>query len=722
MTVAALIAALRRRRWVLILCALLFPIAAYVAAKQLTPRYTASTTVMFEPTDYAARELQSILRDETTTDAVLASQVEVIRSLSVARRIVREFNLTESEEFSWWVNEAKRVETLRYRWQDALARRLGAISPNLAELVAPEPPEPMPPEEEANISAAEAVRNRLLVQVVRNSRVLNIQFTSEDPKLATEVANMAAELYIADQLEMKFNAVRRANDWLDSRVAQLRRELQLTESRIAELRTSSGLTRGVSAGLATEQVSRINTDLIESRNLLATAEARLNAARAGGGADLTALGAANLTSGRAARDEARRDLERLQATLGSNHPDVRAARSRLAETERAVGGETSRVVQALDAEARAARARVRSLEEALRSQEARVNQSQSAEIQVAALERDAEASRSLLRAVLERSQQTVSQTAIEKPDARVLSPATVPGEPSFPKVSLFVVAAAILGVLFGLLVIWFLEQADSTIRSGEEVRAALGLPCLALVPMLRRGLLGRHRVEDYVVRKPLSPFSESMRTLRAALWLGTEPPRVVVITAARPGEGKTTTSVALARSAAMNGERVLLIDCDVRQPSLGRVFRCEGAPGVTDLLLGQALLERIIRRDHLSSLDYIPAGAAEIHSLGLFMSEAMAGLLDRVRRDYDLIVLDAPPALAMADARVVARLADATLLCIRWRDTPRSVVRNSLGLLEEAHARVVGAALTQVDAKVHGRSGYADAEVYHPRYGGYFRE
>ena len=324
--------------------------------------------------------------------------------------------------------------------------------------------------------------------------------------------------------------------------------------------------------------------------------------------------------------------------------------------------------------------------------------------------------------MLERAQITASQTAIEKADARVLSVATLPGVPSFPKVTLFVAAAVVLGVLFGLLVIWFLEQADSTVRSGDEVRSALGLPNLALVPMLRRGLLGRHRVEDYVVRKPLSPFAESMRTLRAALWLGTEPPRVVVITAARPGEGKTTTSVALARSAAMNGERVLLIDCDVRQPSIGRIFRAEGAPGVTDLLLGQAVLERIIRRDHLSSLDYIPAGAAEIHSLGLFMSEAMAGLLDRVRRDYDLIVLDAPPALAMADARVVARLADATLLCVKWRDTPRSVVRNSLGLLEDAHARVVGAALTQVDAKVHGRSGYADAEVYHPRYGGYFRE
>ncbi|WP_043340629.1 GumC family protein [Belnapia moabensis] len=722
LTVTALLAALRRRRFVLFLCALLFPIAAFIAAKELTPRYTATSTVMFEPTDYQATELQSILRDETTTDAVLASQVDVIRSLSVARRIVRQFDLTDREEFSWWVSEAKRPEQLLYRIQDGLARRIATLSPDLADLIAPEAPVPRPSPERAEISAAERLRDKILVTVVRNSRVLTIAATTEDAQLSTDIANMASELYISDQLESKFNAVRRASEWLDGRVAQLRRELQTTESRIAELRSRSGLTRGVSAGLGTEQVSKINADLIDARNQLATAEARLSAARRGGGADLTALGASNLTGSRAARDDARREVERLQATLGANHPDVRAARSRLAEAERNVSGETGRVVQALDAEARAARARVASLEDALRTQESLLNQSSGAEIQIAALERDADASRSLLKAVLERSQQTVSQTAIEKPDARVLSPATVPGRPSFPKIPLFVAAATILGILFGLLVIWFLEQADSTIRSGDEVRSGLGLPCLALVPMLKRGLLGRHKVEDYVVRKPLSPFSESMRTLRAALWLGSEPPRVVVITAARPGEGKTTTSVALARSAAMNGERVLLIDCDVRQPALGRVFRCEGAPGVTDLLLGQALLERIIRRDHLSSLDYIPAGAAEIHSLGLFMSEAMAGLLDRVRRDYDLIILDAPPALAMADARVVARLADATLLCVKWRDTPRSVVRNSLGLLEEAHARVIGAALTQVDAKVHGRSGYADAEVYHPRYGGYFRE
>ncbi|MBD0270349.1 MAG: formate--tetrahydrofolate ligase [Acetobacteraceae bacterium] len=723
LTLTALLAALRRRRWVLILCALLFPLVAFIAATNLTPRYTASTSLIYETQSYQGPVLQGTLLPESTTDAVIASQVEVVRSLSVMRRVARQFNLDDRPEFSWWLRDAERVSTPWFRLRDALAQRLGAVSPDLAELVAPEPPAEVPPKERAEIQAAEEARDRLLVTVVRNSRVLQIQFTSEDAQLARDVANMVAQLYIDDQLEAKFNAVRRANDYLGGQVRDLRQELQQTEQQIAELRASSGIQRGTNpGGISAEQLSKVNTDLIEARNRQAIAEARLAAVRTGGGGDITSLGASNLVQQRAVLDAARSDLQRLQATYGNRHPDVSAAQARVNDAQRAVAGETARVVQVLQTEATAAAASARSLEGQLRQLEAKVNQSQTAEIQINALERSAEALRSLLRQVLERSQLTASQNAIEKSDARVLSVATLPGVPSFPKIPLFVAAAVVLGILFGLLVIWFLEQADSTIRSGDEVRSALGLPNLALVPMLRRGLLGRHRVEDYVVRKPLSPFAESMRTLRAALWLGAEPPRVVVITAARPGEGKTTTSVALARSAAMNGERVLLIDCDVRQPSLGRVFRAEGAAGVTDLLLGQAVLERIIRRDHLSSLDYIPAGAAEIHSLGLFMSEAMAGLLDRVRRDYDLIVLDAPPALAMADARVVARLADATLLCVKWRDTPRSVVRNSLALLEDAHARVVGACLTQVDAKVHGRSGYADAEVYHPRYGGYFRE
>jgi Mrp family chromosome partitioning ATPase len=172
----------------------------------------------------------------------------------------------------------------------------------------------------------------------------------------------------------------------------------------------------------------------------------------------------------------------------------------------------------------------------------------------------------------------------------------------------------------------------------------------------------------------------------------------------------------------MAGERVALVDCDVRQPSLGRLLRADAEPGIVDVLLGRATTAEVIRTDRLSGLHYVPAGAAEANALGLFMSEAMRSFLATLRETHDLVLLDAPPVLAMADARVIGRLADVTVLCIRWRDTPRNVLRNSLDLLYDAAARVSGVALTRVDASVHVRSGFADAEVYHPRYGGYFRE
>ncbi len=250
----------------------------------------------------------------------------------------------------------------------------------------------------------------------------------------------------------------------------------------------------------------------------------------------------------------------------------------------------------------------------------------------------------------------------------------------------------------------------------------LGLPCFALVPEVGRRQLRGSRIEDFVVAKPLSPFAEQMRGLRAGLWLGARRPRVIAVTAARPSEGKTVTTIALARSAALAGERVAVIDCDVRQPSLGRFLRADGDLGIVDTLLGRAPLDDVIRHDPLGGLDFIVAGTVETNALGLFMSEAMAACISRLRATHDLVLLDAPPVIALADARVIAALADATLLCVRWHDTPRAVVRNCLELLQDADAAVAGVALTRVDARAHVRSGFADAEVYHPRYGGYFRD
>ena len=719
---AMAISAVRRRKLPLIVCAVAIPLLAFVSLKQVTPRYTAEGSVIYEPEQYAAQELQSILHTDPMTDAVMASQAEIVRGLPIVNRVIDRYKLMDDPEFNYTLRPPSLLSRAGHAVQHVLYSVFDPVSPSLAAVFAAPSHKPPPSPQELRHSVEQAVQDAIDVEALRQSHVMSVRFTSEDRQLSADAVNTVMDLYITDQLAAKFPAVKSASQWLETRAQELRNEVQATEDKIADYKARTGLFQGVQAGLDTEQISRMTTDLLAAQNDLAQAEGRLDAARGRSGAAAQAAVAPNVVAARAQMDTLNAQMQSLLTRLGPNHPDVVSVRNQLRELERSVGGEIGRTVAAADAEVRANKARVASLQANLRGAQAQVEKNNQALIPLNAMQRDSDAARTLLQAVLSRVQTTAQQNAIEKPDARVISQALPPAEPSFPKIKILLPAAAVFGVVFGLLVVYLLELADSTFRSGDDVRSVLGLPCFALIPAVRARLLGRIRMEDYVVRKPLSPFSEQIRALRAGLWLDSVHPKIVAITAARPAEAKTTTAMALGRSSAMNGERVLVLDCDVRQPSFGRLMRAEHSRGIVDYLLGQATLDEIIRRDRLTAMDYIPAGTSKANSLGLFMSDAMAEALQRLRRDYDLVLLDAPPVFAMTDARIISRIADATLLCVRWRETPRSVVSRSLDLLDEADARVIGVSLTRVDPRAHVRSGHSDAEVYHPRYGGYYRE
>lgn len=708
-----ILAVVRRRRWALILSVLLTPLLALVALRQITPRYTGVGTLIYEPSEFAARELQSILRLDPTTDAVMASQAEIVRSLPVAARIAERFDVAKAPEFNWRLRPPSLLHRVREGAQAMWLAVLGGVAAPIAE----------PSEEATRHAVAQAVQNAITVRNIKSTRVLEVSFTTEDQALAAEAANLVMDTYIGDQLDGKFAAVRRASEWLRGRVADLRLEVRAAEDRIAAYRAQQGLVQGVQAGLGTEQVSRLNSDLLQARSDLAQAQSRLDVARgAAGSGSAQAAVSPSVVALRAQQDQLGAQLQALRTRRGSVHPDVIALTDQFEATRRAVAAETGRVVAAGEADVRAGRARVASLEKALQDSQGQLDRDAQAEIPLRAMQRDAEASRTLLQAVLERIQQTGQQTAIELPDARVISQAMPAGEPSFPRAKLMLAAAVAFGIAFGLLLVWLLELADTTFRSGDDVRARHGLPCFALVPELSRRALDGVRVYEYGAHKPLSAFAEQLRGLRAGLWLRARQPKVIAITAARPSEGKTTVAMALARSAAVNGERVVMVDCDVRHPSLAQLLRAGGKSGLVDCLLGHAELASVVRVDELTGAAYIPAGSPEANAAGLFTGAAMAAVLERLKAEYDLVLLDAPPALAITDARLLARLADATLLCVRWRRTPGAIVQNALDLLAEARAQIAGVALTRVDARQHMRAGFTDSEVYHPRYGGYFRE
>ena len=703
----------RRHLWAFLAVLLIIPAAAWIAIQRTPPHYTATGALIYEPSEYKARELQSMLRADPITDAVMASQAELLRSLKVAKRVTDRGNLYANPLFNRALLPRSPLETA-VSWGRA---RLGLQS---SEPARPQVYGPMP--DPARDATVQAVRDALRVAPVRYSHVLEVTFTAGDPITAAAAVNNAMDIYIKDQFTAKAAAVHHATAWLNDRAATLRREVRAVEDKIEAYRASQNLARGMHAGLDAEKITHLNEDLVRARAELAAADAKLDAARGRAGAGAQAAIAPSVVPLRANLEQLAAQAQAQTGRLGANHPDAESARRQVEDARRAVAAETARVVTAIDQDRRAASERVGTLETNLHDAERDADTAARARIPLNAMERDMDASRTQLQAVLERIQQTAQQHAIETSEAHEISLALPPQQPSFPRPVPFMIAAIGAGAFLGLILIYVLCLSDTTVQSGEDIRAWTDLPCFALIPELTKRDLRRTRIEEYTARRPLTAFAEQIRAVRAGLWQGTANPVVVAITAARPAEGKSILALSLARSASLSGEKVLLIDSDLRRPSLGRLLGAANGPGLADLLRGEAVLADVLHRDPLGGMHFLPAGQPGGDAFGLFMGEPMARLLTDARREYSLIVLDTPPVRAITEARVLAGIADAAVLCVRWRATPRAVLTHALELLEDAHAHVAGAVLTRVDPRAHVRSGYADAEVYHRRYKAYYTE
>jgi succinoglycan biosynthesis transport protein ExoP len=715
MHMRATIGIFRRHLWAFFIVAVLVPACGWIAILQTTPRYTASGSLIYEPSDYKVRELESILRTDPTSEAVMASQAEVLQSLKIAQRVAQEGNLFASPEFNATLQPRSTIATAADRVRSMLGRAGERDPPTLIYGPMPDP---------GRNATILAVRDALHAEPLHSSHVIEVTFTAQDPLVAAAGVNNAMDIYVKDQFTAKAAAVRRATQWLSERAAALRAEVRTEEDRIAAYRAQHNFAQGMTAGLDAEKISHLNEDLSRARGDLASADARLDAARGRAGVEAQAAIASSVVPLRTILEQLTVQLQAQAGRLGTNHPELESSRRQVDQARRAVDAEIARVVAATAQDRHAANDRVTLLEDNLRNARKEADAEAKAQIPLNGMERDAVASRAQLLAVLERIQQTAQQHALETSEAHEISLALPPRRPSWPRVIPTLIAALAAGVLLGLMLVYLLHLTDSTLHSGEDVRALMHLPCFALVPELTRRELRGTPIEEFVLRRPLTTYAEQIRAVRAGLWLGVERPGVVAITAARPAEGKSVLALSLARSAALSGEKVLLVDCDMRRPSLGHRLRANGGPGLADLLRGNAGMLDVLHNDQLGApgggMHFVPAGQPRGDTFGLFMGTEMAQLMLEARQHYTLIILDSAPVQAITEARVVAAIADATIFCIRWCGTPRDVVRYALELLEDAHAQVAGVVLTRVDPRAHVRSGYADAEVYNRRYRSYF--
>jgi succinoglycan biosynthesis transport protein ExoP len=713
-----LIATFRRRLRLFAAVALVVVVAVMLYTLQETPRYTATAQVMLDVRTEQVTDMSAVLSGLPADSSVVDTEVEVLRSRSLAARVVKQLKLEDDPYFNPYATGAQGARSLLPFMKKAVAPT-ASVSPI-----------------EAQRRAETVVDNVLRGLKVRRSGLtylIVIDYTHPDASEAAKLANAFADLYLTEQLEAKFDATKSANEWLDGRVAELRDQLQEAEAAVQQYKIANNLLSAEGATLTEQEISGLNTQLATARAEQAETDARLSTARnqlsrGSNGEDVgEALTSPVVQQLRKQRAEKSAEVADLGGRYGDRHPDLLKAKRELADIDSQIQAEIRRIISALEAKAQVSRQRTNSMAGSVASSRGTLAGNNRASIRLGELQRKSDSVRTLYETLLARFKQTSTNQGIEQADARVVSKAKIPTRPSYPKPSLNLALGIIMALGAGAAAVVLAEVLVAGLFTEDEVERRLGLPYLGSVPLLSSAVdakISRNTSPaDYLLSKPLSSFAESFRKLRAAILFSKvgETTKVIAITSSLPGEGKTTTTFSMARTLATSGANVVIVDCDLRQSAINRFLKEVPTVGLLEVLNGVATLDQALIED-ASGAKILPLAKASYTPRDVFGSPAMQRLLTELRGRFDIVLLDTAPLLAIADTRVLAPQADAVVMLARWKKTPIKAILSALALLKGRGIFVAGVALTQVDMKAQSRYGYGDANYYYKSYRKYYAD
>lgn len=659
-----------RRRW-MILCAamaaaIVIAAAAWLAAE---PRYLATAQVALERSAEQVIKVDSVIPTTDPDSAAVDTEVQVLRSPELIGRVVDRLRLARDPAF----NEA------------------AGLGQPTAE-----------PDLIGRQRAIGTVLNGLTVKRDGLSYAISVSFEGGTPVQSAQIANALVDDYVSGQVGSKTEATHRARGFLEERLQDLRAQVVGAERQVADYRAAHSLFSVSEASTVTQQeLSGLSTQLAQAKAENAAAQARLSAARAVGA---------------------------LEKRYGPRHPDLVRAQSQLRVADQQIAAEVQRIVSNVSIQASIANQRAGSLAGSVAQTQGKLASDNEASVRLNELERNAESARTLYQAFLDRYRQTVAQSGLERSDAYIVSRARVPGMPSSPNMLIYAAMAVVGGLGIGVLLVVLLQLLERGLETSDAIEESLGLSTLAAIPDANT-LPGYRKLgppappAELMLKRPQSTYAEAFRTLRTSIQFAeaANPIRVVAITSAVPGEGKTTTAMGLARAVAAAGGKVLLIDADARRRASSRQFADNVTLGLDEVLAGQATLEQAVVKDSLSGAFLLPQ-RIDSKGVGLTESPRLAELIEQVRERYDLVILDTPPVLPVDEARVIASMADGVVFLVRWRKTPTKAASVALRRLYDVHAEMLGAVLTLVDVREQERAGYEDGGTFLKAYRPYYAD
>ena len=732
---------LLRRKWIFAAIVAAVLALTVLVSSLIGTVYTATAKVIIEQSNV------EIMDEEGGTTPIVDStaidtQVQLITSRSLLAEMVRRLNLVEDPEFNPFLED---IETGESTWIEAATGMLPVGNDDAQLLAAPD--EPIAPQappsdldrltQEAQDRAAFQGTIDRLAQSVNAYRdgltfVIAVTASSRDADKSAVLANALAQLYIDNQLEAKVASTRQAGDWLTERLDVLRLELQTAETAVEDFRIANGMVDTAGVTTVEAQIAELTGQLVLLETDLAEQEARVAEIRsavrqsARSSATVSAIDSPLLTQLRGARAAATRALADIESTKGPQHPDTVSAEEEVRELDTAIGDEIARVAARQESSLTVARNRVADVEQKLSSLRREQDRDNVALIRLRQLQREAAASRAIYEALLTRAEEVTEQELLQRADARVLSPAESPSVPSAPNHRVNLLVGAIAALALAALAVLLLELFESGFASADDVEKTLGLPILASVAEApkRFGVRTRTTAElaDYMTAKPNSAYTESIRSLYAALHRNRtkDEPITLAVTSTLPGEGKTSLTLSLARLAAEQGDRVVVIDADLRRRSISKLIGETAEEGFRDAMDGRVKPRDVLVSDPKSSAMLLPSSKASGTHQSVVLKHSCKALFDDLKHDFDLIIVDCPPVLPVMESRTIASAADATIFAIRWRKTHQKAVRQAVKMLLTEGAVVLGGMLTRTNLRTLALYDEMGAGHY-KKYASYYR-
>lgn len=714
-----------KRRWVALPVFLLIVLLGSLNAARQAPVYRARTQLMIEKDSPSVSTLDQMFQtqDGWYNDEFYQTQYRILQSRSLARRTISDLRLWNAplgkpadpsssvDPVSRAVSALSSVVGLKRSTPEALLPADPAAEPKSAD------------ETRAQSEQIDAFKAGVTIEPIRNSRLVDILYTSGDPSFAAQAANALAKAYISQSLELRFSESKEAATWLSEQLSEQRAALEASEAALQAYRERNGAVSVAdsASNIVVQRLTDLNSALTKAKTERINREAtynQLKTAEANGSLDSIPAVLSNDFIQKLRSDVA--DLQRQQAQLaeryGERHAEMIKIRTAIELAEAKLKSEVAKTVESVRNQFQSAQAEERSLQSALEAQKSEALSLNRKEIEFGVLQREADSNKQIYESLMQRTKDAGISSERRATNIRVVDAAEVPRAPIAPNLRRSVLLSLVAGLTVSLGLVFFVEYLDSRLKTPADLKQHLGVPFLGLIPAVGRT---KENPNPLIHQLGLSNFSEAFKTVRTNVLFSSaeDGVRSLVVTSAGPGEGKSICAANIGIALAQAGLRVLLVDADMRRPRVHEIFDLSQEPGLSNLLTANAKASEAIQRSSVPGLWLMPAGLIPPNPAELLSSPRFVDFLGALEDHFDWVIIDTPPVLVVADSMIVGNRSTGVAFVVGADQTSRHAAKNAIEQLTGANVSVIGSILNRADVTRHA---HFYASYYRKEYARYY--